>query len=379
MPNNEQHKHLSVYIHFPWCKEKCPYCDFNSHALKHDLPESDYVDRIVEEMSQQHTLLSTRRIHTVFMGGGTPSLFSGQSIARLLTTLRDQYNLTTDAEITLEANPGTTDSARFRDFVAAGVNRLSIGCQSFDNNQLQILGRIHDQTQAIAAFTEARQAGFNNINIDLMFGLPGQRPEQALNDLEQAIALQPEHISWYQLTIEPHTHFYQFPPSLPNDDNIHAMHQAGIALLQQHGYQQYEISAFSQNNRHCQHNLNYWRFGDYLGLGAGAHSKLTQQNRIQRHWNLKHPKAYLSATTDATAGSKTVHDDERVFEFFMNRLRLQQPITESELIKATSKNIASLQPQLAQLQQQGLLNYEPTISLTQHGRLFLNDVLTAWL
>ena len=271
----EQSIPLSLYIHIPWCVRKCPYCDFNSHAVREEIAEVAYIDALLADLEQALPLIWGRSIRSIFIGGGTPSLFSAQSIERLLTGIRSRLTVAPQAEITLEANPGTFEQARFAGFLAAGVNRLSLGVQSLNDDALAALGRIHSSEQARQAFQCARDVGFRRINVDLMFALPKQQQAQALDDLQQVIALQPEHISWYQLTLEPNTAFYHQPPPLPADDACADMQLVGQALLARAGFAQYEVSAYSRANEQSQHNMNYWLFGDYLGIGAGAHSKIT--------------------------------------------------------------------------------------------------------
>ena len=266
---------LSLYIHIPWCVRKCPYCDFNSHRSPDDLPEDDYVDALLEDLESDRVHAQGRPLRSIFIGGGTPSLFSPRAYQRLLAGIRHAVPFDDNLEITLEANPGTFEQEKFSAYRAAGINRLSIGIQSFNPLHLQALGRIHDDTEALRAAAIARRAGFDNLNLDLMFGLPGQSRREALDDLRRAADCAPAHLSWYQLTIEPNTEFYRRPPPLPGDDALAAMQEEGQALLARAGYRQYEISAYSQPGRACAHNLNYWTFGDYLGIGAGAHGKLT--------------------------------------------------------------------------------------------------------
>ncbi|RTZ79468.1 MAG: YggW family oxidoreductase, partial [Gammaproteobacteria bacterium] len=272
---------LGLYVHIPWCVRKCPYCDFNSHAAQGELEEQAYVDALLTDLAREEA--GGRVVETLFIGGGTPSLFSGEAITRLLQGIRDTLDLASDTEITLEANPGAVDAAHFEAYREAGVNRLSIGIQSFDGDALQRLGRIHDARQAVEAFETARAAGFENINLDLMFGLPQQKLEEALDDLRRAIALGPEHLSWYQLTLEPHTPFHRHPPPLPADDLVWEMQEQGLELLAKAGYGRYETSAHALVGWRCRHNLNYWRFGDYLGIGAGAHGKITA-GEVTRYW-----------------------------------------------------------------------------------------------
>jgi putative oxygen-independent coproporphyrinogen III oxidase len=286
---------LSLYVHVPWCVRKCPYCDFNSHAAK-SVPEAEYVRALLDDLRQESPSVEGRSVQTVFIGGGTPSLLSGAAVGDLLEGIAATVDLAADAEVTLEANPGTVERARFSAFRTAGVNRLSIGVQSFDDARLRTLGRIHTGREAAAAADAARAAGFDNFNLDLMFGLPDQTVAHAASDLRRAIDLEPAHLSWYQLTLEPNTRFHQFPPRLPDDDAVAAMQTEGAALLRSSGFGQYEVSAFANPGRRCAHNLNYWTFGDYLGIGAGAHGKLTRSAdaSIERTWKERSPERYLA-------------------------------------------------------------------------------------
>ena len=308
--------------------QKCPYCDFNSHGQKQQtLPESEYVSHLLDDLSEDSKLIGQREIHSIFIGGGTPSLFSPEAISRLLEGVKQRVNLSPSAEITLEANPGTVESERFKGFQQAGVNRISIGVQSFQQEKLQKLGRIHDSQQALNAANYAKSAKLNSFNLDLMHGLPEQSLDDALFDLELAIKQNPPHLSWYQLTIEPNTQFHSKPPSLPDEDILWDIQERGHALLEKAGYQQYEISAYSKTEQQCQHNLNYWRFGDYLGIGCGAHGKITmaEQGHILRTVKVKHPKGYMDLSRTYIDQQKIVEASELPFEFFMNRFRLLEP------------------------------------------------------
>ena len=289
---------LSLYIHVPWCVRKCPYCDFNSHESKGELPEQQYIETLLEDLKADSSYIQGRKIHSIFIGGGTPSLFSAEAYQRLFEEIQTLVPFADNIEITLEANPGTVEQGRFAEYRRIGINRLSIGIQSFDAEKLEALGRIHSNDEAIHAAEQAREAGFDNFNLDLMFGLPEQSTREALNDLKTAITLKPAHISWYQLTLEPNTVFHRYPPALPEDDLIFTMQETGQALLASHGYQHYETSAYTKEGHACQHNLNYWRFGDYLGIGAGAHGKITlpEQNQIIRTRKSRQPDHYLNET-----------------------------------------------------------------------------------
>lgn len=371
---------LSLYIHTPWCVQKCPYCDFNSHALKSStVPESDYVAQLLRDLEHDLPQVWGRRVHSIFIGGGTPSLFSPEQISNIINGVRSRMTVSPEAEITLEANPGTVEQQRFAGFLDAGINRLSLGIQSFNPTHLKRLGRIHDGDEAIRAIEAANAAGFDNVNLDLMFGLPEQSQTQALEDLQQAIELAPTHLSWYQLTLEPNTAFHHRPPPLPEDDAIWAMQEAGQARLAKAGYQQYEISAYARSPRlHCQHNLNYWQFGDYLGIGAGAHGKLTHPDgRITRLWKHKHPKAYLGATDTFVAGQRTLDDDDKICEFMMNALRLTDGVPPKTFEQRTGLSLSSIAPTLEALVADGLIIHTPEqLRTTPKGMQFLNSVLT---
>ncbi|WP_261843334.1 radical SAM family heme chaperone HemW [Aliamphritea ceti] len=376
---------LSLYIHIPWCIRKCPYCDFNSHAVKSDdtegLPEKAYTAALMRDLETELNAVQGREIETIFIGGGTPSLFSPQALRNILQGVAERTPLAANAEITMEANPGTFEQERFAGFLEAGVNRLSIGIQSFNDQHLQTLGRIHNSANARHAVAAARQIGFTNINTDLMHGLPGQTPEQALNDLQTAIDLAPEHLSWYQLTIEPNTEFHSRPPRLPEDETLWDIQEQGQALLAAHGYQQYEISAYSQPGQTARHNLNYWQFGDYIGIGAGAHGKVTlaDQNQILRRWKHRQPKAYMQAI-DPLSGLQAITEAELPFEFMMNALRLHEGVSADLYTPATGMPLSQITPLLQQLRSRGLLVDDPQrIAPTEQGRLFLNDLLESFL
>ena len=297
---------LSLYVHFPWCVRKCPYCDFNSHTLRGELPEDQYIDALIGDLDFELSNMPAepapaRPLRSIFFGGGTPSLFSGRALGRLLEHAAARLRFAHDIEITLEANPGTADAGNFRDYRAAGVNRLSIGLQSLDDAQLRQLGRIHDRAAAVAAVAMARSAGFDNINLDLMFALPGQTPAQAQAELRAALELAPEHLSYYQLTIEPNTEFARRPPKLPEDEDAWTIQQAGRELLDAHGYAQYEVSAYARPGRQCRHNRNYWEFGDYIGIGAGAHGKLSGGGAIRRRARRQNPRSFFEGAGSAAA------------------------------------------------------------------------------
>ena len=317
---------LSLYIHIPWCVRKCPYCDFNSHKSPDNLPEQAYIDALIRDLEQEIPHVWGRTVQSIFIGGGTPSLFSAEAFDRLFSAIRALIPLSSHAEITMEANPGTFEAQRFADYLDLGINRLSIGVQSFNDQSLTALGRIHDSKQAIKAIETAHKVGFENFNIDLMFGLPHQTEKTAKNDVTTAIALEPSHISYYQLTLEPNTLFYQQPPQLPDEDPIIDWQIANQKRLANAGYHQYEVSAYAKNNQRCQHNINYWQFGDYLGIGAGAHGKISDaaKQSITRRSKQKQPQAFIDkAGTDAAILSEeNITKADIGFEFMLNALRL---------------------------------------------------------
>ncbi len=367
---------LGLYIHIPWCVRKCPYCDFNSHRAPQALPEADYVDALLRDLAVQAQRVAGRTLQTVFIGGGTPSLFSGRAIGELLAGAARLLPLAPDAEITLEANPGTAEAGRFADYRAAGVNRLSIGVQSLDDTSLRVLGRIHDRTQALAAVDMARRAGFDNLNLDLMYGLPGQSIAAALADLDALIALGPEHLSWYQLTLEPNTLFHHDPPPLPDDDTLGEMMEAGLERLSEAGFVQYEVSAHARRGRQARHNLNYWRFGDYLGIGAGAHAKLTAADgTVRRYARPRHPRDYL-ADPVAPGSERRLSPEELPIEFFLNALRLSEGVPAALFQARTGLPLAVVADRLAEARARGLLAPDPErLRPTPLGQRFLNDLL----
>jgi oxygen-independent coproporphyrinogen-3 oxidase len=375
---------LSLYVHFPWCVRKCPYCDFNSHTLRGSLPEDAYVDALLRDLELELPAVWGRTVQTIFLGGGTPSLFSAASIARLLSGIRARLVVHPDAEITLEANPGAVEQQCFYGFRDAGINRLSIGIQSLRDAQLQALGRVHSGDQARAAAATARAAGFENINLDLMFGLPGQDRRDALEDLEAAVALQPEHLSWYQLTLEPNTLFHARPPQLPDDEEKWQMQTLGQSLLGRQGYTQYEVSAFARNGQCCRHNLNYWRFGDYIGIGAGSHGKVTDAagGRIRRRWKRRRPADYLAGVRagSCVAGERELSEPEAVFEFALNRLRLRQGFRLREFESRCGLEGDWIAPLVEQARRNQLVTVDAEgIKHTEKGWLFLDDLLVRFL
>ncbi|QEQ95466.1 radical SAM family heme chaperone HemW [Neptunomonas concharum] len=373
---------LSLYIHIPWCVKKCPYCDFNSHAVKGDgIPEADYVKALLNDLALERHAAQGRSIQTIFIGGGTPSLFSAQAISDILEGANQLIPFSQDIEITMEANPGTFEQQRFAGYLAAGVNRLSVGIQSFNSTHLSHLGRIHSGEEAYTAVETALKLGYKRLNIDLMHGLPDQTPEQALHDLDTAIALGPDHLSWYQLTIEPNTEFYTRPPIIPADETLWDIQQAGQSRLKEAGFDQYEISAYAKSSQsQARHNLNYWQFGDYIGIGAGAHGKLTfpEENRILRRWKQRSPKAYLQHINPC-GDEQPISSDDLPFEFMMNALRLQSGVEESLFEQRTGLSLTVVSEQLTQARKQGLLEPSPKLQPTKRGHLFLNDLLEIFI
>jgi oxygen-independent coproporphyrinogen-3 oxidase len=380
---------LSLYIHIPWCIKKCPYCDFNSHTLRTELPENQYIEHLTADLSFDLPLVQNRVIESIFIGGGTPSLFSGMAMAKLLQSFNNELTFSSAIEITIEANPGTFEQQRFTDFYNIGINRISLGVQSFQNDKLKRLGRIHDAAHAKSAVIAAKKAGFTNINIDLMFGLPEQSLDDAIFDLQTAIELQPTHISWYQLTLEPNTLFYANPPLLPEDELIWEIQQQGQALLRENCYWQYEVSAYAQKNKQSLHNLNYWLFGDYLGLGAGAHGKITSLDPLQiiRTVKHKHPKKYLDIVTSTKLHQnpflleqKIIPKQEIAFEFMLNALRLQHKIPFTLFEQRTGLSIKTINNELNIACQKGLLKIShESLEVTEKGKQFLNDVTQLFL
>lgn len=364
-----------MYVHYPWCLRKCPYCDFNSHQLPEGLDNRAYLNALLADLDEQLPDVSGRNIQTVFIGGGTPSLLSGDELFWLLAEIRRRGRLAETAEITLEANPGAVDAGNFARYRQAGVNRLSIGVQSFNDESLQRIGRIHDRSAALSAVAAAADAGFDNINLDLMFGLPGQGIGAALADLNQAVALAPTHLSWYQLTLEPNTPFAHQPPRLPDDDRIAEIQELGQQALADAGYAQYEVSAYARQGRQCRHNLNYWQFGDYLGIGAGAHGKLTGAGGgIVRYHKSPGPQRYLG--NPASDNRQQVEMDELPVEFMLNALRLTGGFEPMLFEQRTGLPLQSIQAPLQQADERGLLYAgEDRVSPTRLGRRFLNDLI----
>lgn len=383
---------LALYIHIPWCIRKCPYCDFNSHQANDELPEAEYVAALRADLEQDLALAQGRKLTSIFFGGGTPSVFSANAIAQILQDAERLIGFEADIEITLEANPGTFEQERFSGFRAAGVNRLSIGIQSFNDIQLKLLGRAHGRDEALRALAVARTAGFENINLDLMHGLPKQSISDAMADLQQAIAFSPEHLSWYQLTIEQNTAFYSAPPILPEEEILADIQDAGQVLLANAGYSQYEVSAYAQPGKQARHNLHYWQFGDYLGIGAGAHGKITQpsKNTIMRLWKTRLPKHYLESQRKITppinghqnayaGGGEILKPESLPLEFLLNALRLNEGVATEFFSQRTGLHPSVLEPQWQKFTDGGLVEIrQGRLVTTPLGFRFLNRVLQAY-
>jgi len=386
---------LSLYVHFPWCVRKCPYCDFNSHATPDTtgdgISEQDYIDALIADLEHELPGIWGRTIHSIFFGGGTPSLMSVAGLEQLLTAIRTRLPLAPGAEITLEANPGTVDRDKFAGYRQAGINRLSLGIQSFADDSLERLGRIHNGDDAHQAIAAARAAGFDNINLDLMYALPEQDIDMALADLETALVLAPEHLSHYQLTLEPNTPFHHDPPPLPDDDSAWTIQQACQQRLASAGYKHYEVSAYTRDH-HCLHNLNYWQFGDYVGIGAGAHGKITDamQQHIRRTTKPRHPRDYIHAARagdpsragdgETIGQSRIVTRAEVGLEYLMNALRLRQGFPIQQFQQRTGQTLALIEPALQQAEQRGLIARDlQMIRTTERGFTHLNELLTLFM
>ena len=370
---------LSLYIHIPWCVKKCPYCDFNSHAVKGEIDEQAYLEALTLDLQQDLPLIWGRRINSIFIGGGTPSLLSPEFYEQLFSNIRSLILIQPGAEITLEANPGTAEASRFLGYFQSGINRISLGVQSFDDQQLQSLGRIHNSSQVFKAYDMAINAGFKRINLDLMYGLPQQSVEQGLHDLQQAINLKPQHISWYQLTLEPNTVFYANPPQIPEEDSLETLMNLGLERLQQNDYHRYEVSAFCQSGEESRHNLNYWQFGDYLGIGAGAHSKITyalKQQILRRH-KFKQPRSYMDNSRAYLAAETEIETQEIPLEFMLNALRLIKGVPVDLFAKHSGLPANRLDKVIRNAQKKGLMENWPTrIQTTALGLNYLNDTLS---
>ncbi len=380
---------LSLYIHMPWCVKKCPYCDFNSHGLRSEPPPyADYINHLLADLDADRNdfaaALQGRPVVSIFFGGGTPSLFAPELIERLLDGVRERLSLAADVEITLETNPGTVEHGRFDGYLAAGVNRISFGVQSFDDDKLKRLGRIHSASEAEVAVKSAQDAGYNNINLDLMYALPQQTLDGALVDVARAVALAPTHVSHYQLTLEPNTAFAANPPPLPDDDHAWAMQEACEASLASAGYRQYEISAYARDGRQCLHNLNYWQFGDYLGIGAGAHGKVSDASsgEVRRRWKTRHPRAYLEAASGVAriGGDSVVSAADLPFEYMLNALRLIDGVPLAAFAERTGLSLDRIAAGVAEGRRRDWLRDDPErLRTTVLGQRFLNDVISTFL
>lgn len=370
---------LSLYIHIPWCVQKCPYCDFNSHALKGEVPHIEYVQHLLSDLEQDLPLTAGREVRTIFIGGGTPSLLSSNAMQMLMDGVRARLPLAADAEVTMEANPGTVEADRFSGYQKAGINRISIGVQSFSPQKLERLGRIHGPDEAVSAAHLAAGLGLRSFNLDLMHGLPDQSLEEALDDLRQAIALNPPHLSWYQLTIEPNTMFSSRPPVLPDDDALWDIYEQGHELLSAAGYQQYETSAYAKPGYRCEHNLNYWRFGDYLGIGCGAHGKLTQPDgRIVRTVKTRHPRGFMQGKY--LDKQHDVEKEDKPFEFFMNRFRLLEAAPRADFSRYTGLDEQVIRAQMdAAIEAGYVVENAEQWQITEKGKLFLNSLLELFM
>ena len=369
---------LSLYIHIPWCVQKCPYCDFNSHGQNGELPQQEYVDALLADLRNDLHYVQGRKIHTIFIGGGTPSLFDAAQIERLLTGVNEMIPFSEQIEITMEANPGTLEHDDFEAYSKAGVTRLSIGVQSFSTDKLNLLGRIHGKDEAQIAAQKAQSSGYRSFNLDLMHGLPNQSFEEAMADIDTAAKLSPPHLSWYQLTIEQNTLFHSKPPQLPDDEALWHIYEQGQKKLADLGYEQYEISAYAKPGFQCQHNINYWQFGDYLGIGCGAHGKVTllEQNQILRTVKIKHPKGYLAAD-EYTFDTVEVTEDERPLEYLMNRFRLMSAIPKAEFEQRTGLSHRVIAQGIEKAKNKTLLiENETHWELTAKGKMFVNELLS---
>jgi oxygen-independent coproporphyrinogen-3 oxidase len=376
---------LALYIHIPWCVKKCPYCDFNSHSQKGELPVAEYIKALTRDLEQDLPLVWGRTVSSVFFGGGTPSLFSGAAIGEILSMASSRLRFAPNCEITLECNPGTVEHDRFEHYLSAGVNRLSFGVQSFDDGCLERLGRIHDADKARSAVKQAQNAGFSNINLDLMYALPQQTLAMALHDVQQAIALNPQHLSHYQLTLEPNTLFAAKPPAgIPEMDDAWDMQEQCISLMAEHGYAQYEVSAYAKPGNRCQHNLNYWQYGDYLGIGAGAHGKISSgaDGSILRRWKPKHPETYIANAGTATGigGDEFVAPENRSFDYMLNALRLVDGFSLVDFECRTGLSRADIVAELnTAIDQQWLSQDGDWVKPTELGMRFANDVMALFL
>jgi oxygen-independent coproporphyrinogen-3 oxidase len=375
---------LSLYVHLPWCVRKCPYCDFNSHGVKGDIPGDEYVQALLEDLEQELPLVWGRTVHSIFFGGGTPSLFSARQIGLLISGFRSLLHVSPAAEVTLEANPGTTEHDSFAAYHDVGVNRISLGVQSFSDDHLSGIGRIHGRAEVERAVAAIHSSGIRNFNIDLMFALPGQSTAEALEDVRQAVASGPSHISHYQLTIEPNTAFHASPPVLPDEDSAWVMQQECGQALALAGYVQYEISAWAHPGFQCRHNLNYWRYGDFLGIGAGAHGKITMlsEQAVRRRIRLRHPGSWLKAVSEGAGvvEDRALDTAERVFEFFLNQLRLRDGVIKAQLEPRAGVSWSAVEKQVKEAVEKGLLRDEnDRLTPTELGWRFVNEIQAIFL
>jgi oxygen-independent coproporphyrinogen-3 oxidase len=375
---------LSLYVHMPWCVRKCPYCDFNSHAIPESLPADEYIRALIADLEQDLPMIWGRSVGSIYFGGGTPSLFSADQIAEFLSAARARLDLRPDVEITLEANPGTIEHDSFSAYAQAGVNRVSLGVQSFDDDLLKSIGRIHGREEIQQSLLSLELAGISNFNIDLMYALPGQSPDQSRRDVELAIRAGPAHISFYQLTIEPNTAFAVQSPVLPVDDMAWDMHQTGLEMLEAAAFEQYEISAFAQAGQQSRHNMNYWRYGDFLAVGAGAHGKITlpAEDKVRRYAKHRHPRRYLQGleSGDWLAESRLLNSEERVFEFFLNQLRLKQGVYIDDFSARTGLSWQVVESRVQQAIDKGLLEvHHARVRPTELGWRFVNDIQQLFL
>ena len=375
---------LSLYVHLPWCVRKCPYCDFNSHSAAEGAPTRRYIDALLADLDREALIAGDRSVESIFLGGGTPSLFAPAEVARLLDAVRHRFVLSADVEITMEANPGTVECGAPAGYREAGVNRLSIGAQSFDDETLRKLGRIHSSDDIRRAVTDARSAGFDNLNIDLMHGLPGQTVEKSCADLRTGVELEPTHLSWYQLTLEPNTVFHARPPDdLPDEETAWAIQDAGAELLESSGFEQYEVSAWARNGLRCLHNMNYWLFGDYLAVGAGAHGKISDSSGISRYRKPANPLQYMLAMEqgDETGPGERLSNDDLVFEFMLNALRLTTGFREADFVARTGLSEERLAAAMTGPVKKGLITRDESATWcpTELGRRFLNDLQAEFL
>jgi len=375
---------LSLYVHIPWCERKCPYCDFNSHKPTSQIDEAAYVQALSKDLASQLEAAAGRKLQSIFFGGGTPSLFSASAIADIISMAEKKLGFADDIEISLEANPGSSEKQKFADFYLAGVNRLSLGVQSFQDEKLKALGRIHSSKEALEAIEAIYAAGFKRFNIDLMHGLPQQSESDALSDLQQAVDAGAAHLSWYQLTIEQNTEFYRYPPVLPEEETLHDIQEAGEYLLRGAGFSQYEVSAFAKSPAHrAKHNMNYWSFGDYMAIGAGAHGKLSRFENgtlsIERFSNTRLPKDYLSRIDNYVSQRETLSEKDVLFEALMNALRLVEGVSTDSLLQASGVEMMTLEAKLQPFIEQGLVRLDDRLCLSENGQRYLNSILEALL